>query len=219
MKEVYFLILGFATVARAQELDVTTIFTLSEFKGIHAEFAKGDSVLPEPLTVKDKISGSSIVQVHTDSKGGKKHYLITNTGRSEIAVLEGGNSWTFVEFLGDSVFTYMICFDHKFDDGSFLVITSGTRAGVFGSTSGRLFSGKAMPSPILQMRAKQNSVKLSRGSPISKEPDEYVVKLGDNGAKIAQNLGTSIPQLQTANPGVNWSGLKVGQKLNVPVKK
>jgi serine/threonine protein kinase len=44
-------------------------------------------------------------------------------------------------------------------------------------------------------------------------PDEYVVKPGDTGSKIAKELGISIHDLETANPGVNWAHLRVGQTI------
>jgi len=50
-------------------------------------------------------------------------------------------------------------------------------------------------------------------------PGEYIVKPGDTGMKIANANKVSIGDLQTVNPGVNWSGLKVGQKLKLPAKK
>lgn len=50
-------------------------------------------------------------------------------------------------------------------------------------------------------------------------PGEYVVKSGDTGMKIASANGVSIGDLQAVNPGINWSGLKPGQKLKLPAKK
>lgn len=44
----------------------------------------------------------------------------------------------------------------------------------------------------------------------------YVVKSGDGLAKIAKSLGVTLSALQAANPGVDSSKLKIGQKLNVP---
>lgn len=50
-------------------------------------------------------------------------------------------------------------------------------------------------------------------------PGEYVVKSGDSsGTKIAKANGVSIGDLQAVNPGVNWSKLKVGDKLKLPKK-
>lgn len=49
-------------------------------------------------------------------------------------------------------------------------------------------------------------------------PDEYIVKSGDTGAKIARARGVSLPDLLAVNPGVNWNRLDVGQKLKLPKK-
>lgn len=50
-------------------------------------------------------------------------------------------------------------------------------------------------------------------------PGEYVVKSGDTGTKIANANGVSVGDLQSVNPGINWSALKVGQKIKLPAKK
>lgn len=47
---------------------------------------------------------------------------------------------------------------------------------------------------------------------------EYIVKAGDTGMKIAKANGVSVEDLKSVNPGVNWSGLKVGQKVKLPKK-
>lgn len=57
------------------------------------------------------------------------------------------------------------------------------------------------------------------GEPVVAGPDEYVVRAGDTGMKIANANGVSVGQLQAVNPGVNWSGLKPGQKIKLPAKK
>jgi LysM repeat protein len=49
-------------------------------------------------------------------------------------------------------------------------------------------------------------------------PDEYIVKSGDSGMKIARANGVSIADLQAVNPGINWNRLKVGDKLKLPKK-
>lgn len=57
------------------------------------------------------------------------------------------------------------------------------------------------------------------GGPVVAGPGEYVVKAGDSsGAKIARDHGVSLPDLMAVNPGVNWSKLKVGDKLKLPKK-
>ncbi|MEO6243886.1 MAG: LysM domain-containing protein [Opitutaceae bacterium] len=50
-------------------------------------------------------------------------------------------------------------------------------------------------------------------------PNEYIVKGGDGGAKIAKANGVSLADLQAVNPGVDWTKLKPGQKLKLPAKK
>jgi LysM repeat protein len=54
--------------------------------------------------------------------------------------------------------------------------------------------------------------------PVVAGPDEYVIKGGDTGAKIARAQGFSLADLQAVNPGVDWTHLKVGQKIKVPKK-
>lgn len=56
------------------------------------------------------------------------------------------------------------------------------------------------------------------GEPAVAGPNEYVVKPGENGTKIAAANGVSLGDLQAVNPGVNWNGLKPGQKLKLPKK-
>jgi LysM repeat protein len=59
----------------------------------------------------------------------------------------------------------------------------------------------------------------ARGEPAVAGPGEYIVKSGDTGARIARANGCSIADLTSVNPGVNWSKLKVGEKLKLPEKK
>jgi LysM repeat protein len=47
-------------------------------------------------------------------------------------------------------------------------------------------------------------------------PGEYVVKGGDTGAKIARDNNVSLADLQAVNPGVNWTKLKIGDKIKLP---
>lgn len=55
--------------------------------------------------------------------------------------------------------------------------------------------------------------------PVTAGPDEYIVKGGDTGYKIATANGVSVADLQAVNPGVSWTALKVGQKIKLPAKK
>ena len=57
------------------------------------------------------------------------------------------------------------------------------------------------------------------GEPAVAGPNEYVVKPGDGGAKIAKTAGVSLSDLQAVNPGVDWTKLKIGQKVKLPAKK
>jgi LysM repeat protein len=45
---------------------------------------------------------------------------------------------------------------------------------------------------------------------------EYIVVKGDSFAKIAKKNGVSVKAIQAANPGVEPTKLKVGQKLSIP---
>lgn len=55
--------------------------------------------------------------------------------------------------------------------------------------------------------------------PVVAGPDEYIVKAGDGGAKIARAHNVTIAELSAVNPGVEWTKLKVGQKLKLPAKR
>lgn len=64
------------------------------------------------------------------------------------------------------------------------------------------------------------SVKGGKSSgPVVAGPDEYVVKGGDTGAKIARANGISLGDLMAVNPGVNWNKLHKDQKIKLPAKK
>jgi LysM repeat protein len=56
------------------------------------------------------------------------------------------------------------------------------------------------------------------GAPAVAGPDEYVIKSGDTGAKIARERGVSLADLLSVNPDVNWNRLNVGQKIKLPKK-
>jgi LysM repeat protein len=61
--------------------------------------------------------------------------------------------------------------------------------------------------------------KAANSEPAVAGPDEYVVKGGDSGVKIATAHGVALGDLQSVNPGTDWTHLKVGQKLKLPSKK
>lgn len=55
--------------------------------------------------------------------------------------------------------------------------------------------------------------------PVVAGKDEYVVKANDVGSSIAKATGFNIAQLEAVNPGINWTKLRVGQKIKLPAKK
>jgi LysM repeat protein len=55
-----------------------------------------------------------------------------------------------------------------------------------------------------------------KAGPAVAGPNEYVVKSGDSGAKIARTNNVSLADLMAVNPGVNWTKLKVGDKVKLP---
>jgi LysM repeat protein len=56
-------------------------------------------------------------------------------------------------------------------------------------------------------------------APVVAGPDEYIIKAKDSGAAIARAHGVTLGDLQAVNPGVNWTKLKVGDKIKLPAKK
>ncbi len=58
----------------------------------------------------------------------------------------------------------------------------------------------------------------SSSGPVVAGPNEYVVKSGDTGSKIARTAGVSLSDLLAVNPGVNWNRLAVGQTIKLPQK-
>lgn len=66
--------------------------------------------------------------------------------------------------------------------------------------------------------AEKGKEKGKKGAPAEAGPGEYIVKPGDSGVKIATANGVSLGDLQAVNPGVSWTGLKVGQKIKLPKK-
>jgi LysM repeat protein len=55
-------------------------------------------------------------------------------------------------------------------------------------------------------------------TPVTAGKDEYVVKGGDTGSKIASATGFSVKALEAVNPGVDWTKLRIGTKLKLPAK-
>ena len=56
-------------------------------------------------------------------------------------------------------------------------------------------------------------------TPVVAGPDEYIVKSKDTGVTIAKAHGVSLADLLAVNPGMNWSKMKVGDKIKLPAKK
>ena len=54
------------------------------------------------------------------------------------------------------------------------------------------------------------------GEPVVAGPGEYVVKAGDNGAKIATANHVSLADLTAVNPSVDWKKIHPGQKIKLP---
>lgn len=70
----------------------------------------------------------------------------------------------------------------------------------------------------------RNSGGATGGQPTIKpgvlQPDgTYAIKAGDTFSKLAREFNISVADLQKANPGVDSSKLKVGQKIKVPGAK
>lgn len=89
-------------------------------------------------------------------------------------------------------------------------------AGEMGKINGEL--AKLQEAASKKAPTVKDGAKTASG-PVTAGPDEYVVKSGDTGMKIAAANGVSIGDLQAVNPSVNWKALKVGQKIKLPAKK
>jgi LysM repeat protein len=53
--------------------------------------------------------------------------------------------------------------------------------------------------------------------PVETAGTEYIVVKGDSFSKIAKTSGVSVKAIAAANPGVDSTKLKIGQKLSIPV--
>lgn len=92
--------------------------------------------------------------------------------------------------------------------------TVSTEIGKLGSSITKL--EESAKKPVVAAAEKKGG---GSSGPAVAGPGEYVVKSGDTGMRIAASQGVSVGDLQAVNPGVNWSALKVGQKLKLPAKK
>lgn len=53
-------------------------------------------------------------------------------------------------------------------------------------------------------------------APEQSSTKKHTVISGENDWRIAKYYGVTVTALHNANPGVNWRGLQIGQKINVP---
>ncbi|AKC83211.1 hypothetical protein IMCC26134_11260 [Verrucomicrobia bacterium IMCC26134] len=88
----------------------------------------------------------------------------------------------------------------------------------FGQVAGEITRINGEIVKIQESAAKPKVSKDAKAGPAVAGPDEYVIAGGDTGAKIARAKGVSLPDLIAVNPGVNWTALKVGQKVKLPKK-
>lgn len=87
--------------------------------------------------------------------------------------------------------------------------TADTSAAAEGPDTGRAVASAAAESDT-------SPVAESETSPEAASPRTYTIKKGDTLDAIARRLGTTVPALQAANPGVNARRLMPGQTLNLP---
>jgi LysM repeat protein len=83
-----------------------------------------------------------------------------------------------------------------------------SRAGVLGSN----FSGGGTTPPP----PPNNNNTPPPPQPQTPSGRTYTVVAGDTGGRIAQKLDVTLNALAAANPGVDWTRLRIGQSLNVP---
>ncbi len=69
---------------------------------------------------------------------------------------------------------------------------------------------------VLPSKSKRAATTVSRSSSTNAKGGQYAVRNGDNDWSIAARFGITSKQLRLLNPGVTWTRLKIGQKLNVP---
>ncbi|HXE42389.1 MAG TPA: LysM peptidoglycan-binding domain-containing protein [Candidatus Baltobacteraceae bacterium] len=72
------------------------------------------------------------------------------------------------------------------------------------------------PQPNSNPPPQNNSGNVTRST--ASQPKTYTVASGETAAAIARKAGIKLSALQSANPGVNLSKLRVGQVLNLPAQ-
>ena len=76
-------------------------------------------------------------------------------------------------------------------------------------------NGEDYTALVVGADAKSITVSTSSGETVSFAEGVYTIKPGDSGAKIARANSITLADLQTLNPDVNWTKLKVGQVITV----
>jgi LysM repeat protein len=85
----------------------------------------------------------------------------------------------------------------------------------FNTVAGSLGNIQASITKLEEAQKKPAAAAVTKGAahePAVAGPGEYVIKSGDSLAKIARAQGFSLADLQSVNPGVDPSKLKIGQK-------
>jgi LysM repeat protein len=104
--------------------------------------------------------------------------------------------------------------------GSVSRLSSDTQT-AFQSVANELGSVRAEITKLQESMTKPKAAAAAGGAaktPAVAGPDEYIVKAGDTGTKIAKAHGVAVSDLQAVNPSVNWTKLKVGDKVKLPKK-
>ena len=91
-------------------------------------------------------------------------------------------------------------------------------AGEMGKINGEIAKLQEAATKAATSAPKTGAAATKSTGPVVAGPGEYVVKAGDTGYKIAQANGVSVDDLKAVNSGVNWTALKVGQKIKLPKK-
>lgn len=87
------------------------------------------------------------------------------------------------------------------------------------TTVQELASRRGSAAPSASSAASSGTATATSRTPAVAGPDEYIVKSGDTGVKIARSNNVSLADLQAVNPDVNWNKLHVGQKVKLPAKR